>query len=140
MWIFRNKSITSLEDIEKLQLENNPIGFVYEVVHIPTEKKYIGKKVLKHKKTLPPLKNKKRKRKVVKESDWLTYYGSNELILEYVKNGEPSENFKREILQFCYTLRQLTYYEVFWQFKKDVLKNDNYLNGTILGKFYKKDI
>ncbi len=140
MWLYETNEIKSIDDIDSLSLNEEPIGFVYEVTHTPSNKKYIGKKVFKHKKTLPPLKNKKRRRRVVKESDWLTYCGSNDVILEMLKTGEPLENFQRRILQFCYNKRQLTYYEVFWQFKCGVLHNDNYLNSTILGKFYKRDI
>lgn len=140
MWEYCGKKIKSLDDINLLGLSADPIGFVYEVTHIPTQKKYIGKKVLYHKRTLPPLKGKKRKRRIVKESDWMAYYGSNEIILEYVKNNEPPENFKREILQFCSASRQLTYYETLWQFKKDVLASEDYLNLNILGKFHTRDL
>ena len=68
-------------------------GFIYRVTHIPTKKKYIGKKVLFFernvklgKKETEALREERKaagiggrvpaKKKVVKESDWKTYYGS----------------------------------------------------------------
>ena len=71
MWIYKQTQIKKLEDLPK-----KTFGFIYEVHHIESGKKYIGKKQLMSNRTLPPLKGQKRKRKVVKESDWKTYYGS----------------------------------------------------------------
>ena len=134
MWIYKQTQIKKLEDLPK-----KTFGFIYEVHHIESGKKYIGKKQLMSNRTLPPLKGQKRKRKVVKESDWKTYYGSQKEIKELVKENK-GQGFKREILQFCFTKKQLTYYELKWQFAKGVLENDEYLNDNLLGKFFKKDL
>lgn len=134
MWYYKNKQVKTIEDIPK-----DVFGFIYEVYHIPTGKKYIGKKQLMSNRTLPPLKGQKRKRKVVKESDWKTYYGSQKEIKELVKESKQEE-FRREILQFCFTKKQLTYYELKWQFAKGVLESDEYLNDNLMGKFFKRDL
>jgi len=70
-WFYKGKKVESIEDMPK-----DAFGFVYVVTHVISGKKYIGKKALFHNRTLPPLKGKKRRRKVVKESDWKTYFGS----------------------------------------------------------------
>ena len=50
------------------------VGFVYKIIHLPTNKYYIGKKSLSQKRTLPPLKGYKRKRIVISESNWQNYW------------------------------------------------------------------
>ena len=79
------------------------------------------------------------KKKVRKVSDWETYYSSNDWIKEQVKEGKRDE-FKREIIQFCNSKKSLSYYEVYWMFKYDVLSDENSLNSNILGKFFPKDL
>ena len=65
MWLHENKEVTSIEEMPE-----GTFGYVYQVTHIPTGLKYIGKKQLISNRTLPPLKGEKRKRKIQKESDW----------------------------------------------------------------------
>ena len=125
--------------IKDAEVPESAVGFIYMIEHIPTGKYYIGKKNLKAKRTLPPLKGKKRKRKVIKESDWRKYMSSNQWIKEEVSNG-GEENFKKKILQFCYSAKSLTYYELYWQFKYNVLADENSLNDNLLGKFFRKDL
>lgn len=134
MWKYQSKEIQSIED-----MPDDAIGFVYEITHIPTNRKYIGKKILSLKRKLPPLKGKKRVRRVTKESDWKTYYGSNDEIKSLIKENKHSE-FTREILTFAKTKTQLTYLETKYQFINEVLENDNYFNYNILGKFFKGKI
>ena len=56
----------------------NAYGFVYNIRNLITGQEYIGKKFFYSKRTLPPLKGKKRKRHVVKESDWKKYTSSSD--------------------------------------------------------------
>jgi len=56
------------------EIADQYIGFVYIITNLTNNKKYIGKKLAKFKKTRPPLKGKKRKRKSLVESDWQTYW------------------------------------------------------------------
>jgi|694.fasta_scaffold10788_13 hypothetical protein len=132
MWIFEGKEIKTVSDMPN----EDVYGFIYEVTHTPTNKKYIGKKVIKYHRKLPPLKGTKKKRLVEKESNWISYYGSNDVIKNLLKEKKHSE-FKREILIFAYSKIELTYLETKYQFIREVLEKDNYLNINILGKFYK---
>jgi hypothetical protein len=133
MWLYRDKEVNSIED-----MPDGTFGFIYEVVHNPTGRKYLGKKVLQFNRTLPPLKGQKRKRKVVKESDWKTYYGSHAEIKGLIKEGKQEE-FTREILQFVPTKKLLTYFECKYLFINEVLEHKEYINDNILAKFYRKD-
>ena len=124
---------------------NEWCGYVYLTIHLPTGRQYIGKKNFFNTKkvklgkkelaSLPITRGKKPTTKqVITESDWKTYYGSAKEIKEYNKS-----DLRRYILRFCKTKKELTYWEVAYQFKYDVLLNDTYINDNILGKFYRKD-
>ena len=149
-WLQNNNEV--IEDL----IPEEAVGFIYMITHIPTGKYYIGKKSLESVRNvkigvreLKKLKEERKaagiggrppiKKKVRKSSDWEKYYSSNEWINEQVKEGKESE-FKREIIQFCNSKKSLSYYEVYWMFKYDVLSDDNCLNGNISGKFYRKDL
>jgi hypothetical protein len=134
MWLYEGKPIESMEDMPE-----GTFGFIYEVTHIPTGRKYIGKKQLMMNRTLPPLKGQKRKRKVVKEGDWKTYYGSQSEIKSLLKEGSALD-FSRIILNFVPSKKLLTYYELKYLFAKGVLEPEsNYLNDNISGRFFRKD-
>lgn len=149
-WLYRDKEV-SIEDIPE-----DAVGFVYKIIHTPTGKYYIGKKSLESvrtvkigKRELERIKAERKelklrgsapkKKKVRKISDWETYYSSNEWINEEVKSGKGDE-FSREILQFCNSKKTLSYYEVEWMFRYDVLRDEMSLNGNISGKWYKRDL
>lgn len=134
MWLYEGKPIESIEDMPE-----GTFGFIYEVTHIPTGKKYIGKKQLMMNRTLPPLKGQKRKRKVVKEGDWKTYYGSQSEIKQLVKEGS-SLDFSKKIITFVPSKKLLTYYELKILFAKGVIEPESdYLNDNISGRFFRKD-
>lgn len=126
------------KDVTEEMVPEGAIGFVYVITHIPTNRFYIGKKSLTAVRRLKPLKGKVRKRVVRKASDWEKYYSSNEWIKEQIKEGKEEE-FKREIIEFCYSKKALSYLEVYYQFKHNVLSNENSINENILGKFFRKD-
>lgn len=126
----------------------NAVGFIYKITNVVNNKFYIGRKVLFNN-TNKGLTKKEiaewdkpgrvpRKKKVTKESDWLSYHGSNKIL-----NAERKELgdsiFTREILQLCFSKKQLTYYEVYWQMYYKVLHIDSY-NDNIQGRFYRKDV
>lgn len=135
MWKYNETIISSVDDMPE-----DVIGFVYEVTHIPSNKKYIGKKILKHKITRPPLKGYKRKRIEYKESDWKTYYGSHTEIVSMIKENKQEE-FERKILCFAKTKKYLSYMETKYQFIYEVLEHpDKFFNSNIAGKWYNKDI
>jgi hypothetical protein len=119
-WIYNGKPVTE-KDIEGFY------GYVYEIESLVTGKKYIGKKLLWHKKI--KIKNGKKKRYLA-ESDWKTYWGSNKLLLEDIKT-QGEEKFKRTILQLCKSKGETSYIEAKYQFDKNVLKDKNFYNDLI---------
>jgi len=143
MWLYNNKVVETIEDIPA-----NTFGFIYITTHISSGISYIGKKSLYHnvkrkltKKELAEQTGRGRKsttETIQKESDWKTYYGSEEFIKQKIKEKKQDE-FKREIIHFVGNKKMLTYFECKYQFMYGVLENENYLNSNILGKFYKKD-
>jgi hypothetical protein len=132
------KGLHNGNEVTEEMVPDGAIGFVYVITHIPTNRFYIGKKSLTATRRLKPLKGKVRKRVVKKASDWEKYYSSNEWIKEQIKEGK-SEEFRREIIEFCYSKKALSYLEVYYQFKHNVLSNENSINENILGKFFRKD-
>ena len=139
MWYYQNKIINEIIDLPK-----GAFGFIYQKTHLPTGKKYIGKKYLIY--NLKKKLGKKEKalwegkgrppvyKQTKKESDWKTYYGSHIFIKE-----ANEKDLKREILEIAYHKKELTYLECKWQFILEVLENKGYLNDNILGKFFDKD-
>jgi glucose-6-phosphate isomerase len=103
---------------------------VYIITNLTNNRKYVGKKLAKFKKTLPPLKGKKRKRHKKIESDWRTYWGSNDELKSDVERL-GSENFTREIIHFCPSRGVASYLEAAEQFSRKVLETDDYYNGII---------
>lgn len=144
MWLYNNTKIETLED-----LPSYSFGFIYITTHLPTGKKYLGKKSLYHnirkkltKKQLLEQNGRGRKptTEIVKKvSDWITYYGSEEFIKQKIKENKQRE-FTREIIKFVGNKKLLTYFECKYQFIYNVLESDEWLNSNILGKFYKKDL
>ena len=106
-WTYQNKTINDLIDFPP-----DAFGFVYKVIHIPTNKEYIGKKVLFFNRkvklgkrellALPVTRGRRSTTKqVVKESDWKTYYGSHIEIQNFLKE-DGAQDFKREILKIVF--------------------------------------
>jgi hypothetical protein len=123
-------------------------GFVYIIKNKLTGRFYIGKKVFwnntKTKLTKKEISEqtgpgRKPTHKIVtKESNWMVYWGSNKELLADVKQ-HGVENFERKILKLCKSKKELTYYEIEYQCKYDVLTTNSY-NDNILGKFFRKDL
>jgi hypothetical protein len=114
----------------KGDMPENPYGFVYEITNTINNKSYIGKKQMVRKIKRKPLKGKKRKRIDYIESDWKTYTGSSDVLNNDIENL-GKDKFKFNILLFCSSKFELSYYEAKMQFEKDVLLNENYYNGII---------
>lgn len=128
-WLYKDRLFDSNE-IESFY------GFVYLITNTLTNKKYVGKKFFFSTKRKQV--NKKRKRILV-ESDWKEYYGSNsELVSDVEKLG--AENFKREILHLCETKGLCNYYEAKEQFQVDCLRREDYYNSWIQVKVHKKHL
>jgi len=107
-----------------------PYGFIYKITNLTNDKKYIGKKQCQSIRKRPPLKGKKNKRHEKIETDWKTYTSSsNELNKDLEQLGK--DNFKFEILRWCNSKWELSYYEARLQFKEEVLLRNDYYNGII---------
>jgi len=130
-WYYNSEEVTELP--EKV------VGFVYLITNLTNDRKYIGKKLAQFKKTKPPLKGRKNKRRTKVESDWRTYYGSSDDLNEDVEKL-GTENFKREILYYCYSKSELSYVEAREQFKYKVLESDDWYNGHIRVRVHGKGI
>ena len=138
-WNYQDKIIQEISD-----LPEGAFGFIYQTTHLPTGKKYIGKKSLIY--NLKKKLGKKEKalwegkgrpptfKRMLKESDWKGSYGSHAFIKE-----AHDYDLHRKILQIAYNKKELTYLECKYQFILEVLEDKQYLNDNILGKFYDKD-
>jgi len=113
-------------------------GFVYRITNLSNNMKYIGKKILWSRRRVKQ-KGKTRRKIVIKESDWRNYYGSNISLKEEVKKNGP-DKYKREILKFCRTKGECSYYEAKLQFDNDVLLRDDYYNELIMCRVNSKHI
>jgi len=121
-WTYQNQPVNEIPE--------GYIGFVYIITNKTTGQKYIGKKLAQFKRTKPPLKGKRLKRRSVVESDWREYYGSSDRLNADVQALGP-ENFTREILYLCKSKAELSYLEAREQFERRVLETDDYYNGII---------
>ena len=136
MWIYKDK------EFKEEHIPEGAIGFVYEMISVKDGKivRYIGKKnffadvkTKLAKRDLPTDKRMKtytRKRKFTYQN----YYSSNEVLKQLRKDGVE---IQRTILKICFSKQELSYMECKYQFSLGVLEKDEYLNGNILGKFYK---
>jgi hypothetical protein len=79
-------------------IPEDTIGFLYKITEKSSSKYYYGIKQTVSKRTLPPLKGKKRKRKKIVESDWRTYTSSSGIIKESIEKNK--DNYEFEILSF----------------------------------------
>ena len=127
------------EENDVLEMPETVVGFVYEITNKVNGRKYVGKKLARFKRSRPPLKGRKNKRRYKVDSDWQDYYGSSdELIMDVNKLGK--DNFKREILFYCKSKAELSYVEAREQFARKVLESNDYYNGHIRVRVHGKGI
>ena len=130
-WRYNGKEITNMpEDV---------VGFVYLITNTTNGRMYIGKKLAKFKRSRPPLKGRKNKRRYKVNSDWQDYYGSSDnLTIDVKRLGK--DKFTREILFYCKSKAELSYVEAREQFARKVLESDDYYNGHIRVRVHGKGI
>ena len=115
----------------------NAWGFVYEIIDLTNNKRYIGKKQFLFKRT-KTVKG-KRKRTLV-ESDWQSYFGSSDTLKEEILT-KGIDNFERKILRICYSKSECSYWEAKYQFEYDVLlKPDEFYNEWISCKVSRRHL
>ena len=128
-WIFQGTPVETLPE--------DCVGFVYLITNLVSGRKYIGKKLAKFSKTtykVQKLKNGTKKKKKLRskvDSDWQTYYGSNDVLKKDIEaNGK--ENFTREILHLCKSKGECSYLEAKEQFNRGVIESSDYYNTWIM--------
>jgi len=137
-WIYQGK------EFDDKQIPDGAVGFIYIMSAIIDGKSvlYVGKKNFfanvkrpLGKKALA-MSTDKRLKKYKRElkPDFMKYYSSNKILKDAHKAGVT---IKREILRICYSQMELTYQETKHQFIYEVLEKEEFLNGNILGRFYK---
>jgi hypothetical protein len=137
-WIYQGK------EFDESSIPEGAVGFIYHmsVILNGNSYAYIGKKNFFSntkkklgKKALAQVTD-KRLKKYTRElkPSFMNYYSSNQQLKEAHKAGLI---IKREILMICNSATELTYQEVKHQFQYEVLEKEGFLNGNILGKFYK---
>lgn len=144
---YKDGQVVEYDSIDRFP--ENCIGFVYKIINLKTGKFYIGKKSLwsntKKKLTRAELAEmigpgrKPTKKLVTKETDWLNYWGSNKVLQGEIKE-QGVDTFRKEIIKFCYSKKELTYWEMHYQCVEGVLLTDKSYNDNILAKFYRRDL
>jgi hypothetical protein len=130
-WTYKGEIVTVLPD--------EVVGFVYQITNTANGRMYIGKKLARFKRSRPPPKGRKNKRRYKVDSDWQDYYGSSdELTADILKIGK--DKFKREILFYCRSKSELSYVEAREQFARKVLESNDYYNGHIRVRVHGKGI
>ena len=106
-WTYQGRLITDI-----LDMPIGTYGFIYEVRYKSTDTRYIGKKVLFFernkrlgKKALEALREERKakgiggrvplKQKVITESDWKDYFGSQKEIVALAKKDQAGENWEK---------------------------------------------
>ncbi len=119
-WLYNSEPFTA-------DLIADYVSFVYCITNTTTNKKYIGKKSFYARKYKVV---KKKRKKLTVESDWQTYYGSNEILVNDVATL-GTDKFSRVILRLCKSKGEASYFEAKEQFAVDAVLSVNYYNNWI---------
>ena len=132
------------QDFDSSMIPEGAVGFVYEMQAVIDGKlvRYIGKKNFYSttkkkfgKKAVSSMQDKRAKKYTIqKKLSYEIYYSSNSVLKDAHKAGIE---IRRYILKICFSKMELTYYETKFQFVREVLESDEFLNGNILGRFYR---
>lgn len=121
------------------------IGFIYLIENLDNGKKYFGrktcralnkkKKLTKKEKSLPENSRKTFKYIEHEYKGWQEYNGSCLPLLDDIKKGA---SYRKTIVKFCYTKKQMTAWELKY-ILCDCFLDDNCYNQNIMGKIFRKD-
>jgi len=129
---------------EDFEVPQKSIAFIYLITNLDSGRLYVGRKMLTstRKKVLTAkekllLENSRKKFKTdVKDTNWQNYWGTSEELTKDIKLI-GKEKFKREILLFCDTKTNTSFYETYFQIKYKVLFVDSYNKHIANTKFFK---
>ena len=111
-------------------------GFIYEIVNLLDNRKYVGKKFFTRAGT-KQIKGKKKKVRL--SSGWENYWSSSKELQEDVKKlGEA--NFVRKILYLCKSRSECSYRETKEIFIRDALLTTDYYNSWVSCKIHKAHV
>lgn len=108
------------------------LGFVYLITNEDNGRKYVGQKKFW-------AKTKKKNKRIVVESNWKSYYGSCNEILQDLQTTDKKK-FRREIIRMCKTKSEMNYYELKEQIDRSVLLDSSYYNSFVGTKIHKKHL
>ena len=129
MWFYNNIEFTE-------EMIGNNFGFVYEIINLTNNRKYVGKKFFTRAGT-KQIKGKKKKVRL--SSGWANYWSSSEELKADVKKiGE--ENFTRKILYLCKSRSECSYRETKEIFTRDALLSEEYYNSWVSCKIHKAHV
>mgnify|MGYP003633999631 FL=1 len=137
-WVYKG------EVFNDSKIPEGALGFIYEMEAIIDGKavRYVGKKnfysTTKKKfgvKALANMEDKRAKKYTIQvKTNYQNYYSSNKVLQDAHKAGVI---IKRFMVRICFSKTELTYHETKFQFVREVLEKEEYLNANILGRFYK---
>jgi hypothetical protein len=137
-WIYKG------EVFNDSKIPEGALGFIYEMEAIIDGKavRYVGKKnfysTTKKKfgvKAIANMEDKRAKKYTIQvKTNYQNYYSSNKVLQDAHKAGVI---IKRFMVRICFSKTELTYHETKFQFVREVLEKEEYLNQNILGRFYK---
>jgi len=131
MWLYQGRELT--------EMPPDVVGFVYIITNTVTGRQYIGKKNIKSTRRVK-VKGRVNRKRVVSESDWVNYFGSNSVLLSEIQAGQ-AHLFKREILHFCTSKGEMALLEAKEQINREVLYHpDKYYNNFIGCKIHGKHL
>jgi hypothetical protein len=113
-------------------------SFVYLITNLESGRLYIGKKLFlfKGKKTIKLKNGKKKKKSILVESDWKTYFGScEEMNKDIEKLGQ--DKFKREIIHLCTSKAEASYLELKEQIVNEAILSDKYYNSYVGARIHR---
>lgn len=139
--------------IQETQIPEWAVGFVYRIIRTgdskdhpklyigkkqltSTRKTKIGKRAIATERASRADGKAKTIKKVIKSSGWQNYWSSCDEIRAGIL--VHPERFTREILEWCFSKKNMTYNELKYQFRYSVLEKDTF-NANINGSLYRHD-
>jgi hypothetical protein len=122
MWLYHDSPFEPTElDPKKIY------GFVYLIENLVNGRRYVGKKLFFFKgfKTV-----KKKKKRILVQSDWKTYYGSSNALQKDI-DEIGKINFRRVILHLCTSKSECSYLEMKEQVERNAILSDDYYNDQV---------